>query len=74
VLEGKNLKTSEEVVEYLTKSCFVRKLGEEKVKELVKQLGALPPTAEWESQRNQLNARLRVLLVLMMSMPEYQCT
>ncbi len=73
-LEGQNLKTSEDVVKYLAKSCFVRSLDDAKIKELVNQLGALPPAAEWDSQRNQLNAKLRVLLVLMMSMPEYQCT
>ena len=73
-LEGKKLDTPEQVVQFLAKSCFVQSLSQEKQKVLAEQVASLPPCAQWESQRSEVNAKLRVLLVLMMSMPEYQCT
>ena len=47
VLEGKGLKNSAEVVDYLAKTCFVKSLSEPKRKELAGFLGELPPAAEW---------------------------
>ncbi len=73
-LAGQKLDTPEQVVEFLAKSCFVQSLSEDKQKVLTEQIASLPPRAEWENQRSEVNAKLRVLLVLMMSMPEYQCT
>ena len=71
-LEGKALKTPADVVDYLTRRCLVMPLNQEKRKDLIEFLGSLPPNSEWTKQRNQLNAKLRALLVLIMSMPEYQ--
>lgn len=73
-LEGKKIDTPEQVVQFLAKSCFVQSLSEDKQKVLTEQVASLPPRSEWENQRSQVNAKLRMLLVLMMSMPEYQCT
>ncbi|HJN12412.1 MAG: DUF1800 domain-containing protein [Pirellulaceae bacterium] len=74
VLEGKDCKTSAEVVDHLLKTCFVKPLGEQKRKELVDFLGELPPQPEWANQRSQINGRLHALLVLMLSTPNYQMT
>jgi hypothetical protein len=32
----------------------------------------MPPSSEWAKQKDQINARLRALLVMLMSIPEYQ--
>jgi hypothetical protein len=41
---------------------------------LLAHLGELPPCGEWAKQRAALNDKLRDLLVLMLSEPEYQMT
>ncbi len=74
VLKEKNIRTSTDVVNYLATSCFVKPLSAAKIKELVDFLGPLPEASKWESQHKQINAKLQSLLILMMSMPEYQCT
>lgn len=77
LLQDKNLKTAAEVVDYLAKACFVVELNDAKRKQLAEFLNAnqpLPPSSEWNSKRNQVDAKLRALLVLMMSLPEYQLT
>lgn len=73
-LEGRVLNSPEEVVDYLARSCLAVPLPDEKRKILIDRLGGLPPSADWSGQRAQVNARLRTILVLMMSMPEFQCT
>ncbi|MCC6420948.1 MAG: DUF1800 family protein [Gemmataceae bacterium] len=72
LLEGCNCKTEAGVVDYLARACFVRPLDEAKRKELTAYLGQLPPPAEWPARRTEVNERLRALLVLMLSTPEYQ--
>ncbi len=74
LLDGKGITTSAEVVDFLAKTCFVRPLSEQKRKELTDFVADLPPCTQWASQRDQVNERLRGLLVLMLSMPEYQMT
>ncbi len=74
VLEGQDCKTSAEVVDHLLKTCFVNPLSEKKRKELIDYLGELPPQTEWAKQRKQINEKLRALLVLMLSTPDYQMT
>jgi hypothetical protein len=50
----------------------MRPLTEAKRKELIDYLGDLPPPAEWARQRAELNEKLRGLMVLMLSTPEFQ--
>ncbi len=73
-LADEKLDTPDQVVDFLARSCLIRPLSGEKKKLLVEQIASLPPSSDWESQRSQVNAALQALLVLMMSMPEYQCT
>ena len=49
-------------------------LPEKKRAELINYLGNLPPASQWEERQRELNLKLGGLLVLMMSMPEYQLT
>jgi hypothetical protein len=72
VLEGKGCTTPAQVVEYLGNCCFVVPLNDEQRRELVEHLGQLPPPEEWAKQRDQLNTRLREVLVLMLNTPGYQ--
>lgn len=59
-------------VDYLAKACLMRPLTDIKRKELIDYLGELPPPADWAKQRAELNGKLRGLMVLMLSTPEYQ--
>ncbi len=70
-LQEQGLRSSEEVVNYLAKMCLVRNLDETKRQELMAFLGEMPPAEEWENSQ-QLNAKLRALVVLLMSTPESQ--
>lgn len=72
LLEGKGVSTPEQAVEQLARACMVSGLGEAKRKEISAILGDLPPTPEWESKRDQLNAKLAAALILLLSTPESQ--
>jgi len=74
LVERGNCECGAAVVDYLAKICLQRSLSEEKRKELTAYLGELPPRTDWSSKRAEINGKLRVLLVLMLSMPEYQMT
>ena len=72
LLEGQAFETPRQIVDYLAKTCLVNCPSDEKCKELAAFLGDLPPAAEWAAKRDQVNAKLRVVLVLLMSTPESQ--
>lgn len=72
LVESAGCHTAADVVDYFAKSCLLTPLNESKRKELIDFLGVLPPPAQWSSQRDQLNSKLRALLVTLMSTPEYQ--
>jgi hypothetical protein len=72
LLEGKGLQTAQQVVDYLATTCLMASPGDEQRNELVAFLGELPPAAEWAAQRDPLNAKLRALLVLLLSTPQAQ--
>ena len=77
LLQDQDLQSAPEVVDYLAKACFVVSLSDAQRTELVDFLDAdnpLPPASQWKGQQQQVNAKLIALLVLMMSMPEYQLT
>lgn len=59
-------------VDLLARVCLARPLNNEKRMELIAHLGELPPRSEWAAKRDEINVKLRELLVLMLSMPEYQ--
>lgn len=72
LLQGGGCPTGSAAVDYLEKACLMHPLTEQKRQELTAYLGELPPPADWSKQRAQINDRLRGLLVLMLSTPEYQ--
>ena len=74
LLVGDECNTAADVVDCLAKTCFVKPLNDQQRKKLTDFLGRLPPRPEWENKRGEINGRLRALLVLMLSTPEYQMT
>ncbi|MBI3469525.1 MAG: DUF1800 family protein, partial [Planctomycetes bacterium] len=74
LLQAGGCQNSAEAVDYLVNACLVRPLGDEKRQELISYLGDLPPCQEWSDRRDELNPRLQALVVLMLSIPEYQMT
>lgn len=72
LLEAGGCKESSQAVDYLAKACLVRPLSEERRKELITFLGQLPPRGQWSQYRNDLNHKLRSLLMLMLCVPEHQ--
>ncbi len=72
LLEGGGCPTGGAAVDYLAKACLMRPLTDAKRKELTDYLGELPPPSDWARQRAELNTKLRGLMVLMLSTPEYQ--
>jgi uncharacterized protein (DUF1800 family) len=74
ILERGGCQSSTDAVDLFTKTCFARPLNEQQRKKLIDYLGPLPPPPEWAKQRDEINNRLRTLLILMISTPEYQMT
>lgn len=72
LLQGGGCPTGCEAVDYLARACLMRPLTDAKRKELAEYLGEMPPADQWTKQRAQLNEKLRGLMVLMLSTPEYQ--
>lgn len=74
LLACKTFRNTEEVVDYLVRCCLANPLASAKRQGLIEFVGTLPPPAEWPSRKDEVNARLTALLVLLMSSPEYQLT
>jgi uncharacterized protein (DUF1800 family) len=74
VLASAECKTAADVVNCLAKTCFAKPLNEQQRQKVADFLGELPPQPEWANQRDNINGRLRAVLVLMLSTPEYQLT
>lgn len=72
LLKNDKVDTSEKVVDQLVKACLVVKPDPEKCKALAAFLGKLPPQSEWDAKKNEVNAKLRAVLVLLMSSPDSQ--
>lgn len=61
-----------DAVDCLAKSLFARPLTAEKREKLTAYVNDLPPIAEWADRKDEVNRKLRTLLVLMLTTPEYQ--
>jgi uncharacterized protein (DUF1800 family) len=70
-LEGKVSNTAE-LINYLATACLACELTDAQRQALADYVGTLPPPAEWSQHRAELNDKLRGLLALLMSTPEYQ--
>ena len=64
--------SASDAIDYLAKTCLTTPLSEEKRRAFIEHLGESQPQDEWQSQQAELNARLRSVLILLVSMPEYQ--
>jgi len=64
--------TAEQIVDRFARACLAVPLDPPQRQRLIEFVGDLPPADQWAAQRNAINARLRAMLVLMMSIPEYQ--
>lgn len=73
-LKDQKLDTPEAMVEYFARSLFASPLTRERQAELVAFVGELPPAAQWDERKREVNAKISSLLILMMCMPEYQLT
>ncbi len=60
------------VVDSLARAVLCVPLSKPKRQELINYLGLLPPVEQWAGKRNEINARLRAVLVALVSLPEYQ--
>jgi len=74
LLQGKGCQSPADVVDSLIRCLFAVPLAPEKREKLVAFLADLPPAQEWDDRREQVNKKLRTLLVLMLTLPEYQMT
>ncbi len=77
LLDSAELDSSAEVVSYLATACLTAPLSQSKQRKLVDALeatGALPPASEWKAQRVRVNTKLRAVLILIASLPEFQLT
>ncbi len=60
------------VVDYCTRAFLVVPLSEQNRTRLLGVLGDLPPSAQWTERKNEVNRKIGNLLILIMSLPEYQ--
>jgi hypothetical protein len=72
LLKDRTLNSPAEVVDHLAQRCLLTGLKEEKRQALIQFLGPLPPSSEWAKQPDPINAKLRALVGLLVSMPEFQ--
>ena len=72
LLKGDGVDTPQKVVDAIARACLVVQPDPATTKALADYLGALPPAAEWEAKRDEINAKLRAILVLLMSTPDSQ--
>jgi uncharacterized protein (DUF1800 family) len=67
-----NANSPSEVVDHLIGRLYVRPLPAAKRQQLIDFLGSLPPSSQWADHKKEINTKLRALLVLMLTLPEYQ--
>jgi uncharacterized protein (DUF1800 family) len=72
VIERADCKTAEQVIDHFVRCFLVTPLAQEKRQALIDYLGELPPGDQWQQRRNELNGRLRDVIVLLLSTPHYQ--
>jgi len=67
-----NVQSPSEIVDFLTRSLLVIDPIPSERKVLLDYVASLPPASQWPQQRDQVNARLRGLVTLIVSSPEFQ--
>jgi uncharacterized protein (DUF1800 family) len=71
-LEGRELKSAGDVIDHLVERCLTTKLNAGKRQALIQFLGDLPPSSDWARQREQINTKLRSVIVMLLGTPEFQ--
>ncbi|MBM3998718.1 MAG: DUF1800 family protein [Planctomycetes bacterium] len=71
-LQSTGLSDPAAIVDYLARAYLNVPLSDPKRQELISHLGALPPPDQWANQRGEINTKLRVVLVALVSLPEHQ--
>lgn len=59
-------------VDYLARAVLCVPLSGTRRQELINYLGQLPPKDQWAGKRGEVNARLRAVMVALVSLPEFQ--
>jgi len=70
--DGAEFRSAEEVVDHLIRRCLVLDIGADKRKAMIDFLGEIPPSSEWTVRRDEINARLKAIVVMLLGSPEYQ--
>jgi len=66
------LESPEAIVDHFTRALLVTPLSPERRAELVELVRPLPPASEWSERSRAVRPKLASLLVLIMTLPEYQ--
>lgn len=72
LLKDRKFQNAGEVVDHFARCCLLTNLSAAKRQSLIEFLGELPPSSEWEQNKDKINAQLRSLVMLLVSSPEYQ--
>ena len=69
---GREFESADEVVDHLVQRCLVTDVSNDKRQAMIDFLGDLPPSTKWDQERDQINAKLRALVVMLLGTPEFQ--
>jgi uncharacterized protein (DUF1800 family) len=72
LLKGRQFTDAASVVDHFAQRFLTTGLSPAKRQAMIELLGPLPPSSEWEQQKEKINAALRALAVLLVSSPEDQ--
>jgi len=72
VIEAAGCETTEQVIDHLVERLLTTGLASDNRQALIDYMGPMPPRDQWDAQRKTLNARLREVVVLLLSTPDYQ--
>lgn len=71
-LQSSGSHSAEEIVDYFARLLLARPVTGDRRDDLIASLSELPPHTDWRSERRTVNRQITQLLVLMMTLPEYQ--
>ncbi len=72
IAEGREFASATEVVDHLVRRCLVTDISSDKRQAMIDFLGDFPPSTKWEESRDEINAKLRALVVMLLGSPEFQ--
>jgi uncharacterized protein (DUF1800 family) len=70
--DGREFASADEVVDHLVQRCLVADIGKDKRQAMIDFLGDLPPSTQWQEKREEINTKLRALVVMLLGSPEFQ--